>query len=99
MHKLLLAIFYFSFLIAAGGGGPSPQDSNSILQSLKEFVNIVSEPIISFTLLTILFPFIFPPTDWFDKIHRKSSILASILTLRRPNFAKNENFYNREKMP
>ena len=42
-----------------------------MIQPFKEFVNIVSEPIISFTVLTILFPFIFPPTDWFDKIHRK----------------------------
>ena len=71
MHKLLLAIFYCSFLMAAGGGGPSSQDSNSILQSFKEFINVVSEPIISFTLLTLIFPLLFPPTDWFDKLHRK----------------------------
>jgi hypothetical protein len=42
-----------------------------MLQTFKEFINIISEPIISFTLLTILFPLLFPPTDWFDKIHRK----------------------------
>ena len=42
--------------MAAGGGGPSSQDSNSILQSFKEFINVVSEPIISFTLLTLIFP-------------------------------------------
>ena len=71
MHKLLLAIFSFSFLIAAGGGGPVYQDSNSLLQIFKEFVNIFSEPIISFTFLTVIFPFLFPPTDWFDKIHRR----------------------------
>ena len=71
MHKLLLAIFSFSFVIAAGGGGPSSQVSNPLLQSFKEIVNIISEPIISFTVLTIIFPFLFPPTDWFDKIHRK----------------------------
>ena len=47
MHKLLLIIFSFSFLIAAGGGGPVYQDSNSLLQMFKEFVNIFSEPIIS----------------------------------------------------
>ena len=71
MYKLLLTIFSFSFLIAAGGGGPSSQVSNPLLQSFKEIVNIISEPIISFTVLTIIFPFLFPPTDWFDKIHRK----------------------------
>ena len=39
--------------------------------AFKEFVNIVSEPIISFTVLTLVFPLLFPPTDFFDKIHRK----------------------------
>ena len=71
MHKLLFFIFNFSFLIGAGGGGPVSQDSGSLLMIFKEFVNVVSEPIISFTLLTVVFPFLFPPTDWFDKIHRK----------------------------
>ena len=33
------------------------------------------------------------------KTHGKSWFLESILTLKRPNFAKNENFYNREKIP
>ena len=42
-----------------------------MIHSFKEFINIVSEPIISFTLLTLIFPLLFPPTDWFDKIHRK----------------------------
>ena len=43
MHKLLLAIFSFSFVIAAGGGGPSSQVSNPLLQSFKEIVNIKSK--------------------------------------------------------
>ena len=42
-----------------------------MIDSIKHIINIISEPVISFTVLTIIFPFIFPPTDWFDKIHRK----------------------------
>ena len=42
-----------------------------MIDLFKEFVNIASEPIISFTVLTILFPLIFPPTNWFEKIHYK----------------------------
>ena len=42
-----------------------------MISLFKEIVNIISEPVISFTVLTIIFPFLFPPTDWFDKIHRK----------------------------
>ena len=42
-----------------------------MISLFKEIVNFISEPVISFTVLTIIFPFLFPPTDWFDKIHRK----------------------------
>ena len=39
--------------------------------SFKEIVNTVSNPTILFTSVLILFPFVFPPTNWFEKYHRK----------------------------
>ena len=42
-----------------------------MLMAIKNFVNFFSEPIVSFTFMTIIFPFIFPPTDWFEKKHRQ----------------------------
>ena len=45
-----------------------------MLDSLKNIIDYLSTPTISFTLITVLFPFIFPPTDWFDKINRKLRI-------------------------
>ena len=41
------------------------------MESIKDFLDYLSTPTISFTLLTVLFPFIFPPTDWFDKKSRQ----------------------------
>ena len=41
------------------------------LAALKSAIDAVSAPTVSFTLLTVAFPFFFPPTDWFEKIHRK----------------------------
>ena len=38
---------------------------------IKEFVNFLSSPTVSFTLLTVSSPFLFPPTDWFEKYHYK----------------------------
>lgn len=38
---------------------------------LKAFIDFLSTPSISFTLLILTFPFIFPPNLWFDKIHRR----------------------------
>ncbi|SVD81103.1 uncharacterized protein METZ01_LOCUS433957, partial [marine metagenome] len=38
---------------------------------IKSFIDFLSAPTISFTLLTVAFPFIFPPTDWFDKKNRQ----------------------------
>ena len=38
---------------------------------LKSFIDYLSAPTISFTLITVLFPFIFPPTDWFEKKNRE----------------------------
>ena len=37
---------------------------------IKGIIDYISTPTISFTLLTIAFPFIFPPSDWFDKKNR-----------------------------
>mgnify|MGYP002875707291 FL=1 len=42
-----------------------------MLQYLKDFIDYLSAPTISFTLLTVMFPFVFPPTDWFQKMHKK----------------------------
>ena len=41
------------------------------MESIKHFIDYLSAPTISFTLLTILSPFIFPPTDWFDRKSRQ----------------------------
>ena len=45
-----------------------------MIESIKHTIDYISAPTISFTLLTVLFPFLFPPTDWFDKINRKLKI-------------------------
>ena len=45
-----------------------------MIDSIKHIIDYISAPTISFTLITVLFPFIFPPTDWFDKINRKLRI-------------------------
>ena len=37
------------------------------MEYIKNFIDFLSAPTISFTLLTVGFPFVFPPTDWFDK--------------------------------
>ena len=42
-----------------------------MLESLKNTIDYMSTPTISFTILTVIFPFLFPPTDWFDKVSRK----------------------------
>mgnify|MGYP001329048795 FL=1 len=44
------------------------------MQYIKSFIDYLSYPTISFTLLTVAFPFIFPPTDWFDKKNRQWGI-------------------------
>ena len=41
------------------------------LIAIKSAIDWLSTPTISFTILTVIFPFIFPPSDWFEKIHRK----------------------------
>ena len=45
-----------------------------MIDSIKHIIDYISAPTISFTLITVLFPFIFPPTDWFDKVNRKLRI-------------------------
>ena len=42
-----------------------------MLDTLKEIINYIHNPTVAFTLLTVGFPFVFPPTDWFDKKHRQ----------------------------
>ena len=38
---------------------------------IKNLFDFLSAPTISFTLLTVAFPFIFPPSDWFDKKNKQ----------------------------
>ena len=45
-----------------------------MLATFKSVVDYLSSPTISFTILTVLTPLVFPPTDWFDKINRKLKI-------------------------
>jgi len=45
-----------------------------ILDIIKNCIDYLSAPTISFTLSTLLFPFLFPPTDWFDRMNRKLRI-------------------------
>ena len=42
-----------------------------MLDSFKLTVDYLSSPTISFSILTVLTPIVFPPTDWFDKLNRK----------------------------
>ena len=42
-----------------------------MLETFKHTVDYLSSPTISFSILTVLVPILFPPTDWFDKINRK----------------------------
>ena len=45
-----------------------------MIDQIKDIIDYLSAPTISFTLLTVLFPLLFPPTDWFDKVNRKLRI-------------------------
>ena len=42
-----------------------------MLDLFKNSVDFLSKPTISFTILTVLTPILFPPTDWFEKVNRK----------------------------
>ena len=40
-----------------------------MIDYIKDIINFLSGPTISFSLLTLMSPFLFPPTDWFEKYH------------------------------
>ena len=42
-----------------------------MLDTFKLTVDYLSSPTISFSILTVLTPIVFPPTDWFDRLNRK----------------------------
>ena len=42
-----------------------------MIDIFKTIINVLSTPTVSFTILTILIPFIFPPSDWFEKWNRR----------------------------
>ena len=42
-----------------------------MLETFKHTVDFLSDPTISFSILTVVTPILFPPTDWFDKLNRK----------------------------
>ena len=42
-----------------------------MLDPVKLTVDYLSSPTISFSILTVLTPLVFPPTDWFDRLNRK----------------------------
>ena len=48
-----------------------PCNKYIMLDSFKFTVDYLSSPTISFSILTVLTPIVFPPTDWFDKLNRK----------------------------
>ena len=41
---------------------------------IKNIIDTLSDVRILFTLLTVIFPFIFPPNDWFEAKNRKWGI-------------------------
>ena len=45
-----------------------------MIDTFKSVIDALSTPTVSFTLLTIFIPLVFPPTDLFDKINRKFGI-------------------------
>ena len=44
------------------------------MENFKTLVNYLSNPTILVTGVLILFPFIFPPTNWFEKVNTKLKI-------------------------
>lgn len=42
-----------------------------MLDLIKSFIDFIANPSISLTMILIVFPFVFPPTDWFEKWHRR----------------------------
>ena len=59
-----------------------------MIDYIKDIINFLSGPTISFSLLTLMSPFLFPPTDWFEKYHfTKVMVYQSVNTLY---FSKND---------
>ena len=44
------------------------------MDAFKSLINYVSNPTILFTAILVGFPFVFPPTDWFYKVHKRLKI-------------------------
>ena len=44
------------------------------MDAFKSLINYVSNPTILFTAVLVGFPFVFPPTNWFYKVHKKLGI-------------------------
>ena len=42
-----------------------------MLETIKHTVDYLSAPTISFSILIVVTPILFPPTDWFDNLNRK----------------------------
>ena len=45
-----------------------------MIDTFKSVIDTLAAPTVSFTILTVLAPFLFPPSDWFDKIINKLGI-------------------------
>ena len=45
-----------------------------MIQAIKDVVNTLTDPVISFSILFVTFFFIFPPNNWFMKLNKKLRI-------------------------
>ena len=45
-----------------------------MIQAIKDIVNTLTDPVISFSILFVVFFFIFPPNNWFMKLNKKLRI-------------------------
>ena len=45
-----------------------------MIQAIKDIVNTLTDPVISFSILFVAFFFIFPPNNWFMKLNKKLRI-------------------------
>ena len=45
-----------------------------MIQAIKDVVNTLTDPVISFSILFVAFFFIFPPNNWFMKLNKKLRI-------------------------
>ena len=44
------------------------------MDAFKSLINYISNPTILFTAVLVGFPFVFPPTNWFYKVHKRLGI-------------------------